>query len=125
MSVTSQATPPAAQPRSVNDATLQPGISSAKKRKIILSPSPTSPSTSHEENVIVEGEPRPSCQVNYAGTAGGMEAAEALACWNRSLSHNMRRSYTTRLEGIDPSHLIHLPSDAVFSKRIIFTFGHR
>ncbi|XP_063873641.1 uncharacterized protein LOC135107567 [Scylla paramamosain] len=53
MSVTSQATPPAAQPRSVNDATLQPGISSAKKRKIILSPSPTSPSTSHEENVIV------------------------------------------------------------------------
>lgn len=32
----------------------------------------------------------PSCQVNYIGTSGGMEAAEALACWNISLSHNMR-----------------------------------
>ncbi|KAK3883276.1 hypothetical protein Pcinc_012405 [Petrolisthes cinctipes] len=32
----------------------------------------------------------PTCQVNYTGTSGGMEAAEAVACWNRSLSHEMR-----------------------------------
>ncbi|MPC32738.1 hypothetical protein E2C01_026064 [Portunus trituberculatus] len=54
--------------------------SSAKKRKRILSASPASSYTFHEENMIV----------NYTSTSGGMEAAEALACWNRSLSHNMR-----------------------------------
>lgn len=31
-----------------------------------------------------------TCQVNYVGTSGGMEPAEAVTCWNRSLQHNMR-----------------------------------
>ena len=28
--------------------------------------------------------------INYQGVSGGMEAAEALTCWRRSLQHNMR-----------------------------------
>lgn len=32
----------------------------------------------------------PFCDMNFEGAAGGMEAAEALACWKRSLQHNMR-----------------------------------
>lgn len=31
-----------------------------------------------------------ACQVNQKEASGGMESAEAVACWNRSLQYNMR-----------------------------------